>query len=53
MKKVGLDNLTLTRHAEGKRSRVKHGGTSVTGLSEWITKQGEKKNSKATEINKR
>lgn len=39
MRKQGLENSTLTRYTEGKRSKVKQCIT-ISGLCEWIADEG-------------
>lgn len=43
MGKDGLENLTLTRHAEGTKTSRKQRVTCITNLCTWITEHRDRK----------
>lgn len=52
MRKGDQQNLTLTGHADGKRSRKKWQVTSLMTLSEWMAKQ-EQRGGKGAKVTQR
>lgn len=49
MRKEGLENLTLTGHAESKRGRVKQ-QVNYLSLCEWLLEQGQREMVKSQRI---